>query len=71
MLERPTSPIRFETFDRLTLVGRRYFFRVVREGNNEIMAPSQPYKRPESRDIAIAIIQEGAGGARIIEGKRA
>lgn len=62
--------LRFETFDHMTLRGRRHFFRLVRVGNNEIMAQSQPYKRAESRDIAIAIIQEGVGGARVIEGKR-
>lgn len=65
------SPIRFETFDRMTLVGRRWFFRIVRERNNEIMAQSQAYKRAGSRDIAVGILQEGADGARVIEGRRA
>lgn len=59
------TKLRFETFDRLTLFGRRWFFRIVREGNNETMAQSEPYNRPEPRDIAIAILQEGAGTARV------
>lgn len=70
MTARKKTMIRFETFERRTLLGLRHFFRIVREGNNEIMAPSQPYKRRESRDIAIAIIQEGAAKAPIVEGKR-
>lgn len=65
------SKIRFETFDRVTFFGRRYFFRIVREGNNEIMSTSQPYKQVGSRDIGISVIKAGAGEARIIEGKRA
>lgn len=71
MARRPASPIRFETFERQTFFGRRHFFRIVREGNNEIMAPSQPYKHEASRDIAIGIIQEGASAARVTKGTRA
>lgn len=59
------TKIRFEPFDRWTLLGKRYFFRIVREGNSEIMAQSEAYNRAEPRDIAIAIIQEGAGEARV------
>lgn len=62
--------IRFETFDRVTLRGRRYFFRIVRNGNNEIMAQSQPYKHEGGRDIAIGILQESAGSSRIKASKR-
>jgi uncharacterized protein YegP (UPF0339 family) len=64
------TKIRFDPFDRLTLFGRRWYFSIVREGNNEIMATSEAYNRPEPRDIAIAIIQEGAAEARIRTGKR-
>lgn len=42
--------IRVELFDRLTLLGRRWFFRGVDVGNNEICFPSQPYKDRRSRD---------------------
>lgn len=59
------TKLRFETYDRMTLFGRRWFFRVVREGNSETMAQSEAYNRREPRDIAIAILQEGAGDARI------
>jgi uncharacterized protein YegP (UPF0339 family) len=59
------TDIRFETFDRLTLFGRRYFFRIVRNGNSEPMAQSEAYNRAAPRDIAIGIIQEGASSARV------
>ena len=39
-----------QVFDRMTLRGRRYFFRVVDVGNNETLAPSQPYKIERCRD---------------------
>lgn len=64
------TELRFETFDRMTLRGRRYFFRIVRVGNNESMAQSEAYNRQEPRDIAVAIIQEGAATARVRAGKR-
>ena len=39
-----------ETFDKLTLLGPRWFFRVVDTGNNEILAQSQSYKSKYQRD---------------------
>jgi hypothetical protein len=39
-----------QTFDRLTLAGRRWFFRIVDCGNNEILSGSQPYKSPYQRN---------------------
>lgn len=39
-----------QTFERQTLVGRRYFFRIIDVGNNEILAPSQTYKSERQRD---------------------
>lgn len=42
--------IRVETFDRLTIFGRRWFFRGVDTGNGEICFPSQPYKDRRSRN---------------------
>lgn len=39
-----------QTFERLTLRGRRFFFRIVDCGNNEILAQSQPYKTKQQRD---------------------
>lgn len=62
--------IRFETYDRLTLRGRRYFFRMVSEGNNEVMSQGQPYRNRASRDIAIGKIKAGAAAAVIRKGTR-
>ena len=39
-----------QTFDRLTLFGRRYYFRIVDAGNHEILAPSEAYNRAYDRD---------------------
>lgn len=39
-----------ETFERFTLLGPRWFFRIVDTGNNEILAASQPYKSKWGRD---------------------
>lgn len=38
------------TFDRVTLLGKRFFFRIVDAGNNEVLAPSQTYKTERQRD---------------------
>lgn len=62
--------VRFEKFERKTLFGERYFFRIVREGNNEILAPSQPYKTIAGRDTAIDLIKHGAAEAPIVRGAR-
>ncbi len=42
--------VRVETFDRMTLRGRRYWFRGVDAGNNEPLYPSQTYKDRQARD---------------------
>ncbi len=42
--------VRVESFDRMTVLGRRYFFRGVDAGNGEVIFPSQPYKDKRSRD---------------------
>ncbi|HET7255615.1 MAG TPA: YegP family protein [Xanthobacteraceae bacterium] len=62
--------IRFETFERLTLRGRRYFFRLVVVGNSEIIAQSEAYNSARARDHAIRLIRHGAFEARVIEGTR-
>lgn len=38
------------TFESVTLLGRRYFFRIVDTGNNEVLAPSQTYRTERQRD---------------------
>ena len=60
--------IRFETFERRTLRGKRFFFRIVAEGNNEILAQSQAYKSKQARATAITRIAHGSGVALIQEG---
>lgn len=62
--------IRFETFERVTLRGKRWFFRIVASGNNEVLAQSQTYKAARDRDIAIGRIRHGAGDGPCREGKR-
>lgn len=57
--------MRFETFDRLTLFGRRWFFRIVREGNNEPMAQSEAYNSAAKRDLAIGVLKAGVANAHI------
>lgn len=42
--------IEIQTFDRLTLLGRRWFFRGVDTGNWEVLFPSQPYKSLAQRN---------------------
>jgi uncharacterized protein YegP (UPF0339 family) len=63
--------MRFETFERVTLRGRRFFFRLVAAGNNEILAQSQPYKTERQRDRTVALIRAGAGHAGVTRGVRA
>lgn len=44
---------RVERFSKLTIFGRRYYFRAV-AANNEIVIPaSQPYNSPEGRERGI------------------
>lgn len=40
-----------QTYERMTLVGRRFFFRIVDTGNNERLAASQTYKTQKQRDL--------------------
>lgn len=51
----PPSPRRgsIETYDRLTLLGRRWFWRA-RHANGEIVASGEPYNSAEARDKGIA-----------------
>lgn len=62
--------VRFETFDRLTLFGRRFFFRIVANGNNEPLAQSEAYTSKQARTLAITRIAQGSADAIIQEGKR-
>jgi hypothetical protein len=39
-----------QTFDHLTLFGRRWFFRIVDAGNHETLAQSEGYNSSAARD---------------------
>lgn len=39
-----------QTFDGLTMFGRRYWFRVVDAGNGEVLASSESYNSAAARD---------------------
>jgi len=58
-----------QTFERMTLLGPRWFFRIVDCGNNEILAASQPYKSKWGRDKTARRLSRSLGCA-IVEGKR-
>ena len=49
--------LKFEMYDRLTLMGRRYFFRV-KGGNGEIVVQSEGYTRRESAMHTIQLLRQ-------------
>lgn len=58
-----------QTFERQTLLGKRYFFRIINCGNNEILAASQTYKTKRQRDdtalrLSYALACAVVGGER-------
>jgi hypothetical protein len=61
--------IAVETFQRFTLLGPRWFFRIVDTGNSEILAQSQSYKSPYQRDIT-AKRMAAALGTKVVKGAR-
>lgn len=42
--------VEIQTFDKFTLLGQRWFFRIVDVGNNEILSASQTYKTKAQRN---------------------
>jgi hypothetical protein len=60
--------LEIQMFDRLTVIGRRFFFRLVDCGNNEILAASQTYKTELQRNKTARRIAEGLG-CHLIERK--
>jgi uncharacterized protein YegP (UPF0339 family) len=54
----------FECFDRLTLRGRRWFFRFV-ASNAEPMFQSEAYNSSAARDHAVEVIKREAGAAAV------
>lgn len=58
-----------QTFENKTLLGRRFYFRCVDTGNNEILFPSQTYKTKAQRDKT-AIRLAYSLGCAVVPGKR-
>ncbi len=58
-----------ETFESLTLFGRRWYFRIVDTRNHEILTPSQGYKSPAARDKTAKRFARRMG-TYVVEGMR-
>lgn len=57
---------KIERFDRLTLFGRRWFFRA-RGKNGEIVCPSEPYNSAAARDAGIETAREIFAVGRVVD----
>lgn len=57
-----------QTFEKPTLLGKRYFFRCVDVGNNEVLFPSQTYKTKKQRDKTALRLAYSLGCA-VVPGK--
>ena len=51
--------LRFETYDRLTLFGRRFYFRLV-GANHEKIAYGEAYNTADARDHGIELVKLAA-----------
>lgn len=58
-----------QTFDRLTVRGRRWFFRLVDCGNNEILAGSEAYNSKQARNATANRLAYSTGCA-VVDGNR-
>lgn len=58
-----------QTFERKTLLGKRWFFRIVDCGNNKIIAASEGYNSKAGRDKT-AIRLAYSLGCAVVPGKR-
>jgi hypothetical protein len=61
--------MRVETFDGLTLLGRRWYFRIVDAGNSEALAQGESYSSAIARDFTARRLAK-ALSAPLIKGKR-
>lgn len=59
------SKLRIELFDRISIFGRRWYFRVVRLGTNERIAASEAYNSPRARNEAVALLQQDLRSATL------
>lgn len=62
----PRERRKIERYSRLTLFGRRWFFRA-RGANGEIVATGEPYSSPEARDRGIDAARAVFGVGRVID----
>ena len=57
---------RFEKFDKLTILGRRWFFRFVAP-NHEKMNQSEGYNSAAARDHAIEVLKRESAKADVVD----
>lgn len=62
-------PYEIQTFDRLSLLGRRWYFRVVDTGNWETVAQSEGYTRPGARNETVESLRTSTGWPVVPERK--
>jgi hypothetical protein len=54
-------PLIVETYSRVGLLGRRYYWRVRHTSNGEIMAGGEPYSSKKARDDAVDVLWPDLG----------
>lgn len=54
-------PLIVETYSRLGLLGRRYYWRVKHKSNGEPMAAGEPYSTVAARDHAVDVLWPDLG----------
>lgn len=58
-----------QTFNRLSLLGRRFYFRIVDAANWEVLAQSEGYTRPGARNETAKRLADALGAPLIPERK--
>lgn len=61
--------MRFEIYEKLTIFGKRFYFRFV-GGNNEKVTYGEAYNSRAARNHAIGLIKQFAATAEIVEVKK-
>lgn len=51
-----TRPLIVETYSRVGLLGRRYYWRVRHTSNGEAMSSGEPYSSKKARDDAVDVL---------------
>jgi hypothetical protein len=63
-------PYEIQTFDRMKLLGKRWYFRIVDTGNWETVAQSEGYSSPYDRNETANDLSKAAGWPIIPERKK-